>query len=89
MSIINRYNNTGFELKFQFHSKFGGNLKEILILKSGNTIIMKHWPLNVHWLAIDHLRNRLNFDLNNIALQSLQFSVILDYKREIDSPKGY
>ena len=70
--------------------------------------------------TIDHLRNRLNFDLNksrqkfhhslkehhkisnipkfrcemlynadNIAMRSLQFSVILDYKREIDSPKGY
>jgi hypothetical protein len=56
---------------------------------------------------IDHLRNRLNFNLNksrqkfhhslkehhkisniadNIALRSLQFSVILDHKREIDSP---
>jgi ribosome-associated translation inhibitor RaiA len=63
MSIINRYNNTGFELKFQFHSKFGGNLKEISILKSGNTIIMQTLA-TVHWLAIDHLRNRLNFDLN-------------------------
>jgi hypothetical protein len=40
-SIINRYNNTGFELKSQFHSKFGGNLKDISILKSGNTIIMQ------------------------------------------------
>jgi hypothetical protein len=27
--------------------------------------------------------------VDNIALRSLQFSVILDYKREIDSPKGY
>ena len=26
-----------FELKSQFHSKFGGNLKEISILKSGNS----------------------------------------------------
>jgi hypothetical protein len=40
-SIINRFNNTGFELKSQFHCKFGGNLKEISILKSGNTIIMQ------------------------------------------------
>jgi hypothetical protein len=40
-SIINRYNNTGFELKSQFHSKFGGNLKEVSIFKSGNTIIMQ------------------------------------------------
>jgi hypothetical protein len=37
------------ELKSQFHSKFGGNLKEISILKSGNTIIMQ-----TDWLAMDH-----------------------------------
>ena len=79
-----------------------------------------HWPWCTEKLSniqgqIDHLRNRLNFDLDknfitawksitklvifqsfvakcctenadNIALRSLQFSVILDYKREIDSP---
>jgi hypothetical protein len=44
-----QFNNTGFELKSQFHSKFGGNLKEISILKSGNTIIMQ--PLAGNLLA--------------------------------------
>jgi hypothetical protein len=29
------------------------------------------------------------YNADNIALRSLQFSVILDYKREIDSLKAY
>jgi hypothetical protein len=62
-SIINRYNNTGFELKSKFHSKFGGNLKEISILKTGNTIIMQTLAGNL-LAAMDHLHYRLNFDLD-------------------------
>jgi hypothetical protein len=41
------FNNTGFELKSQFHSKFGGNLNEISILKSGNTVIMQTLAVNL------------------------------------------